>query len=333
MLSCSVAMVITSDRCCNVSDAMPRRLTMVKLQIRLADGHGSASHERQQGGKEMGGGYYCTVVQRRRRRVELGLSWHRSMTMCVFSPTALVQYISLDQFSPFMPAGLTVALCTISQPPLSRSGSMYSLRLACRGPVATNFNSLSHTCKEVVRQPHTPRCFTTTRPSLADEPRSVPINERANDTAHKYRKFMMEKPLNPHMTNTSSTIANEFPSLGQDKPPAEMLTSLDPNYVPKDSVPKNTEKMTGGTQPGGPDKGPNAELNVGEMEGSKVKIEPNRRAGENEDTLRARLLCPLDFSLSLLLHNPPTNRNAKTVLLTQSISLNRSKSQKGNSRV
>ena len=166
---------------------------------------------------------------------------------------------------------------------------MSSLRLARCGHITTNPNSFSHICKKVVRQPHPIRCFTTTRLSLADEPRSVPINERANDTAHKYRKFMMDKPLNPHMTNTSSTIANEFPSLGQDKPPAEMLTSIDPNYVPKDSVPKNTEKMTGGTQPGGPDKGPNAELSVGEMEGSNVKVEPNRRAGENEDTLRARL--------------------------------------------
>ena len=95
------------------------------------------------------------------------------------------------------------------------------------------------------------------------------------------------------MTNTTSTIANEMPSVGADNAPPEMLTSADPDFTPKDSVPENTERMTGGTQKGAPDDGPNAELEIGEMQGAKFKVEPLRRTGEDVNTMRARLLCPL----------------------------------------
>lgn len=94
------------------------------------------------------------------------------------------------------------------------------------------------------------------------------------------------------MTNTNSTIANEMPSVGADKAPPELLTSVDPNFIPKDSVPENTERMTGGTQEAEPESGVNAELDVGEMEGAKFKVEPLRRTGEDDNTIRARLLCP-----------------------------------------
>ena len=99
------------------------------------------------------------------------------------------------------------------------------------------------------------------------------------------------------MTNTNSTIANEMPGLGADKPPPELISSVDPEFVPKDSVPENTERMTGGTQKGGPESGPNAELDVGEMEGAKFKVEPLRRTGEDGNTMRARLLCPFLYDV------------------------------------
>ncbi len=83
-----------------------------------------------------------------------------------------------------------------------------------------------------------------------------------------------------------------MPSVGADKAPPELLSSVDPHFVPKDSVPDNTERMTGGTQKGGPESGSNAELDVGEMEGAKFKVEPIRRTGEDDNTMRARLLCP-----------------------------------------
>ena len=117
-------------------------------------------------------------------------------------------------------------------------------------------------------------------------------DHRQQETAPDFRKRQQERPLNPHMTNTNSTISNEMPSVGADAPPPELITAVDPNYTPKDSVPENTERMTGGTQQGGPDAGPNADLGVGEMEGASFKVEPIRRTGEDANTMRARLLCP-----------------------------------------
>ena len=93
------------------------------------------------------------------------------------------------------------------------------------------------------------------------------------------------------MTNTNSTIANEMPSVGEDSPPPELITSVDPEFTPKDSAPENTERMTGGTQKGKPQGGVNAELDVGEMAGASFKVEPLRRTGEDVNTTRARLLC------------------------------------------
>ncbi|KAF7188510.1 Succinate dehydrogenase assembly factor 2, mitochondrial [Pseudocercospora fuligena] len=130
------------------------------------------------------------------------------------------------------------------------------------------------------------RSFSTTHSRFA----AVPLTERGNDTADEYRRYMKEKPLNPHMTNTNSTIANEMPSIGEDGPPPELITSVDPKYTPKDSVPENTEKMTGGTQSGTPKSGPNADLEVGEIEGIEFKVAPLRRTGEDANTMRARLL-------------------------------------------
>ena len=160
-----------------------------------------------------------------------------------------------------------------------------------------------------VRPCTTTRTFTITTPSRL----AVPLNERGNDTADEYRRYQIEKPLNPHMTNTNSTIANELPSIGEDGPPPELITSADPNYTPKDSVPENTEKMTGGTQDPAPAKGPNADLDVGEIEGGTFKVEPLRRTGEDANTMRARLLCKHAPSLmvKLLTLMFPTDQSRK----------------------
>jgi hypothetical protein len=114
---------------------------------------------------------------------------------------------------------------------------------------------------------------------------------RLNDNVDAYRKAQMEKPLNPHLTNTTSTIANEMPSIGKDNAPPELITNVDPKFVAKDSVPENTERMTGGTQDGNPQSGVNADLEVGELEESSFRVEPLRRTGEDTNTTRARLLC------------------------------------------
>lgn len=97
------------------------------------------------------------------------------------------------------------------------------------------------------------------------------LNKRTNDTSEQYRKFQKEKSLNPHMTNTTSTIANEMPSVGKDAPPPELIKNVDPNFTPKDAIPENTQRMTGGTQSSESSEvsGKNAELGVGELEGAK----------------------------------------------------------------
>lgn len=132
----------------------------------------------------------------------------------------------------------------------------------------------------------------TTRLISTSVPRRF-ANEREHDTTPAHREGQKSTPLNPHMTNTTSTIANEMPSVGADKAPPEFLSFVDPEVNPKDSVPERTERMTGGTQKGSPESGANSELGVGEMEGAKFKVEPLRRTGEDANTIRARLLCPL----------------------------------------
>ena len=120
---------------------------------------------------------------------------------------------------------------------------------------------------------------------------------KSNENAAEWEESQKQKPTGPHMTNTTSTIANDVPSVGADKAPPELITSVDPNYVPKDSVPENTERMTGGSQEHLPDEGGSADIGVGEMEGGKFKIEPLRRTGEDGNTTRARLLCPFLFEI------------------------------------
>jgi len=160
----------------------------------------------------------------------------------------------------------------------------------------TYLRSLSRAVRSSNLHLTTSRPFSSTSTHLAgftagssDTKKSVPINSRVQDTAEDYRKFMMERPLNPHMTNTNSTIANEMPASGADSVPPELLTSLG-DFVPKDSVPENTERMTGGTQT--LEAGRNKDLEVGEIEGSEFKTEPKKRDGEDSGTIRARLLCP-----------------------------------------
>ena len=129
------------------------------------------------------------------------------------------------------------------------------------------------------------------RPMSTSTSRFSNMHDRRNDTADKWEKIQKEKALNPHMTNTNSTIANEMPDVGKDAAPPEMLTSVDPDFTPKDSVPSNTESMTSGNQKSAPDSGVNADLDVGEIEGGAFRVEPLRRTGEDANTTRARLLC------------------------------------------
>lgn len=145
------------------------------------------------------------------------------------------------------------------------------------------------------------RPFSTTTSRCAEPVQNdfTALNARANDTAPEYRRYQVEKPLVPHFTNTTSTIANELPDIGSDNAPPELLTNVDPNFVPKDSKPENTERMTGGTQKPAPESGVNTELDVGEIEGGTFRVEPLRRTGEDVNTTRARLICKHEYALQI----------------------------------
>ncbi len=110
-----------------------------------------------------------------------------------------------------------------------------------------------------------------------------PGNAKEHETNPEHRKYQTEKPLNPHITNTTSTIANELPKVGSENPPPDLISSVDPDFVPKG----NTQK---GDRESGSEAGL-ADLGVGEMEGGKFRVEPLRRTGEDENTMRARLVC------------------------------------------
>lgn len=131
----------------------------------------------------------------------------------------------------------------------------------------------------------------------------TPSKARIHPNAEEFRETQKNRPLNPQLTNTTSANADSqektVPNIGKDKPPPEFLSKVDPKFTPKDRVPENTERMSGGTQAGDPDKVSQAssssspgEYGVGEMEGAAFKIEPLRRMGEDSATMRARLLCP-----------------------------------------
>ena len=133
------------------------------------------------------------------------------------------------------------------------------------------------------------RLISTSSTRLAEHKDRFPSN------VEEYRELMKSKANVPHMTNTTSAESQEMPAVGADKAPPEFITSVDPNFVPKDHKPENTERMTGKTQEANPDKASvrKGDLSVGEVEGISFKVEPLRRTGEDPTTMRARLLCPL----------------------------------------
>lgn len=127
--------------------------------------------------------------------------------------------------------------------------------------------------------------------------RSKDLNERANASAPIHREDQKTKPLNPHLTNTTSTNTTDFPNVGARKAPPDLLRDVDPDYAPTDPVPGNVEHMTGGTLRSSSASGTSSsgaakpELEVGELEDVTFKVEPLKREGEDMSTLKARLLC------------------------------------------
>jgi len=75
--------------------------------------------------------------------------------------------------------------------------------------------------------------------------------------------------------------------IGTQMAPPDLISAVDPNFSPADTVRGNSERMTGGIQGSGTR---TADLGIGEIEGIAFKIEPLRRQGEDTITMRARLL-------------------------------------------
>lgn len=127
------------------------------------------------------------------------------------------------------------------------------------------------------------------RPLSASCYRPASHKDRIHPNVEGHREAQ-RLPNNPHLTNTTSTIVNDVPSVGADKAPPDLIAAVDSSFRPKDSLPENTERMTGGK----------SEMQVGEMEGASFKVEPLRREGEDPPTMRARLLCKLPLFVASL---------------------------------
>jgi hypothetical protein len=144
-----------------------------------------------------------------------------------------------------------------------------------------------------------------------------PGNAKEHETNPEHRKFQTETLLNPHITNTNSAIANELPKAGSGNRLPDLISSVDPDYPSKDSNAENTERMAGNAQKGDPEessKAAQADLGVGEMEGGRFRVEPLRRTGEDENTMRARLVCkypsgPIYARANIYLRSKPETRD------------------------
>ena len=142
--------------------------------------------------------------------------------------------------------------------------------------------------------------FTTSSQRISIPIRRQFASDRQHENAPSWRETQKEKSLGPHLTHTTSTIANDIPSVGADKAPPELITSVDPDFVLSDPVSEKAKQNANGAAKDADTGVINSELGVGEMEGGKFKIEPLRRTGEDGNTLRARLLCP--FLLTSAMH-------------------------------
>lgn len=62
------------------------------------------------------------------------------------------------------------------------------------------------------------RLLVSSRPFGTIAPRFA-LKDGVHENVDEHRKHQTERELNPHMTNTNSTIANDIPSVGTDKAP------------------------------------------------------------------------------------------------------------------
>ena len=73
------------------------------------------------------------------------------------------------------------------------------------------------------------------------------LNERGHENVEEHRKAQTDKPSNPSLPSHKSTATDDIPSVGKFNAPPEMLSSVDPDFKPKDTEPGSTEN-TGAAQ-------------------------------------------------------------------------------------
>ncbi|KAF8423396.1 TPR repeat protein-like protein [Tirmania nivea] len=115
---------------------------------------------------------------------------------------------------------------------------------------------LTHALRPLLRTSTLPRpasrAFTTTTALLKSKtkPNPTPQSTTSPTSPPDYAHRESTTPLNPHLTNTTSTLHPSTPSVGAFPPPPEFLSAVSPNYNPLDSNPENTARLTGNTQDG-----------------------------------------------------------------------------------
>ncbi|KAF8476246.1 Flavinator of succinate dehydrogenase-domain-containing protein [Kalaharituber pfeilii] len=146
----------------------------------------------------------------------------------------------------------------------------------------------------------------TSRQCLLKDPYTTTEDE-------SYAHSQTAKPLNPHLTNTTSTIRpdSHHPTVGAHNVPPEFISSVDSSFNPKDTHdPAYTQHLTGGTQDGlGPKSSPpgsgmtsdspaktspqptyQTDTDVLSHLNSSFTVNPLPRDHEDAPTMRARLL-------------------------------------------
>ncbi|KAK6530275.1 succinate dehydrogenase assembly factor 2 [Orbilia ellipsospora] len=97
-----------------------------------------------------------------------------------------------------------------------------------------------------------------------------------------------KNPNQPHIPNASSTLGTDFPSVGKAPPPPEFIGSVDPKFAGNSQYQSGTTgkegEVSGSIKPG------HGSQNPSESEWAKFMAEPIKRVGEDEKTMRARLV-------------------------------------------
>ncbi|KAF3931980.1 hypothetical protein ABW20_dc0102558 [Dactylellina cionopaga] len=95
-----------------------------------------------------------------------------------------------------------------------------------------------------------------------------------------------QSPNQPHIPNVKSTLTADVPSVGKAPPPPEFIGSVDPGFATKHSAAQTGKdgEVSGSIKSG------HGTNNAAESDWANFIAEPIKRVGEDEKTMRARLV-------------------------------------------